>query len=88
MVKRKATAVAQIKLRLRETLRADLEASAKKNDVSLNQEIVNRLIRSFTSQRDLDLAARVDATSEKLDLMKTMLALAYPDLAKKVEKLK
>lgn len=50
MAARKATALVQLKVRLREKLRVQLQASAKINGVSLNQEIVDRLQNSFDSQ--------------------------------------
>lgn len=50
MAKRKPNDPVQIGLRLPERLRAKLEQSAKRNDESLNREIVNRLERSFDRQ--------------------------------------
>lgn len=47
MAKRKATDHVQLKVRLREDLRARLERAASKNHESLNREIVERLERSF-----------------------------------------
>ena len=43
-------AVAQLKARLREPLRARLEASAKVRGVSLNTELVDRLEQSFARE--------------------------------------
>ncbi len=54
MADRSDTTRAQIKLRLREPLRARLETEAKKNGYSLNTEIVRRL---EVSVRDQDLGA-------------------------------
>jgi hypothetical protein len=45
---------AQLKLRLREPLRASLEAAAKARGVSLNAEAADRLARSFDQQNIVD----------------------------------
>lgn len=50
MAKRKTTDYIQINVRMREGLRAKLEQSAKRNDESLNREIVDRLEQSFDRQ--------------------------------------
>src|SRR5262245_24650139 len=50
MAKRKSTDQVQLNVRMREGLRAKLEQSARKNDESLNREIVDRLERSFDRQ--------------------------------------
>lgn len=47
MPKRAKSAVAQLKVRLREPMRARLEKSAKQRGISLNAEIANRLEQSF-----------------------------------------
>jgi hypothetical protein len=47
MTRRPKTAVAQLKVRLREPLRAQLEKSARQHGVSLNAEIAKRLDQSF-----------------------------------------
>jgi HicB family len=57
---RKPTAIAQLKLRLREDLRRRLEQAAKKQDVSLNHEITSRLRDSF-DRADLTTLSRVAA---------------------------
>lgn len=49
-MKRRPTDRVQIGLRLRESLRARLEAAAKRSDISINEEIVDRLDRSFDRQ--------------------------------------
>lgn len=54
MVERKSTAKAQLKVRLREPLRAQLEVAARNAGWSLNTEIVRRLEASV---RDDDLGA-------------------------------
>jgi hypothetical protein len=50
MAKRKSTDQVQLNVRMRESLRAKLEQSAKKNYESLNREVVDRLERSFDRQ--------------------------------------
>ncbi len=47
---RSQDAVVQLKTRMREPLRARLEASAKERGVSLNTELVDRLEQSFTKE--------------------------------------
>ena len=47
MVKRAKSDVVEIGLRLKELLRSRLQQAAKRNDVSLNREMVNRLTDSF-----------------------------------------
>lgn len=50
MPARKQSATAQLKTRLREPLRAQLEAAAKKRGVTLNAEIVDRLESSLKQE--------------------------------------
>jgi hypothetical protein len=50
VIARDAGAKAQIKLRLKEPLRAKLAAEAKQNEVSLNTEIVQRLNTSLAEE--------------------------------------
>jgi len=50
MAKRKPTDMAQMNLRIRETLRKKVEVEARKNGHSLNSELVQRLERSFIDQ--------------------------------------
>jgi len=47
MPKRKSTDMTAMNLRLQESLRARIEAEAKKNGWSLNREMVRRLEHSF-----------------------------------------
>ena len=58
MAKRAKTDVINLKLRIRESLRARLAASAKRNDVSLNSEIARRLESSLERE---DITAAVQA---------------------------
>ncbi len=53
---RKASDIAQLKLRIREDLRARLEKAAKKRDVSLNFEMTSRLAESFEHSALLKLS--------------------------------
>ena len=73
MAKRKSTAIVQLKLRLRENLRAQLEASAKKGGHSLNQDIVNRLAASFAMEEIMGLSDKVDQVNRALDDMRAKL---------------
>ena len=50
MASRDRTAVVQLKTRMRELLRARLEAGAKRRRVTLNTEIVDRLEQSFAKE--------------------------------------
>jgi hypothetical protein len=52
LVKRDRTAVADVKTRLREPLRAKLERAARDHGVSMNAEIVGRLERSFARDEE------------------------------------
>jgi hypothetical protein len=52
MVRRKSTALVPNMIRMREELRKRLEQQAKKNDRSLNSEMVARLEKSFVQDRD------------------------------------
>ena len=50
MAKRKKTDRVQLPIRMRESLRAQIEKAAKEKDVSINTEVVMRLDRSFERQ--------------------------------------
>ncbi len=50
MAQRKKTATVQLKLRMKETLRARIEKTAKAGKVSMNTEILQRLERSFETE--------------------------------------
>jgi hypothetical protein len=69
MPERDAAAKAQLKVRLREPLRARLEAEAKRNGYSLNTEIVRRLEGSI---RDDDLGAIIFGDPQIFGLMDTI----------------
>ena len=61
MAKRAGTDIVQLKLRIRETVRARLAAAAKLNGVSLNSEIAKRLEESFTLPQLDKLVDRMEA---------------------------
>ena len=54
--RREATDWVDLKLRLRESLRHEIEDAAKEHGVSMNQEVIDRLSRSFAGERVLDEA--------------------------------
>ena len=56
---RTKTAIVQLKVRLREDLRARLEQEAKKAGHSLNQEMVRRLKLSFDSEKVEDVLQEI-----------------------------
>src|ERR1051325_3920382 len=58
MARRKKTATVNFTLRLREDLRRRLEAAAKKEERSLNEEIVRRLEESFQMANANEVLAR------------------------------
>jgi len=47
---RKQSAWVVISLRIKEPLRKQIETSAKHNGVSMNREITDRLVKSFTEE--------------------------------------
>ena len=47
MARRPKTALVQLKIRMREPLRARLQKAAKASGISINREVVDRLERSF-----------------------------------------
>ena len=59
---RKKSATIQLKVRMKEPLRAKIEAAAKSRGVSLNTEAVHRLQESFQTERaEEDKSAAVEA---------------------------
>ena len=82
MAKRKPTDKVQLKVRLQENLRADLERAAKKNGVSLNQEIVNRLAWSLSAPALAKLDIETEDVRARLKVLEDRLIKAFPDLAK------
>ena len=81
MAKRKTTDYIQINVRMREALRAKLETSAKRNDESLNREIVDRLERSFDRQ-ELLIDAMTLTYGEHLSGLLMVMARAMADAGK------
>ena len=76
MAEREKTATVDIKLRLKEPLRARVEAAAAERGVSMNAEMVDRLDRSF------------DQPEMKIGLLAEVMTLAYgPKLGRIVEAL-
>jgi hypothetical protein len=75
MAKRAGTDIVQLKLRIRETVRARLAAAAKLNGVSLNSEIAKRLEASFTLPQLDELVDRMGAQLEARDKANTGLPL-------------
>lgn len=56
MAKRKQSATVDVKLRMKEPLRAALEGAARKRGISMNAEIVERLSRSFNQEAAVEAA--------------------------------
>src|SRR5262245_37633013 len=68
MVRRKQAARADIKIRMKEPLRAKIEAAAKRRGVSMNAEMVSRLEQSFQKEGASDeLQMAVDGLNKRLD---------------------
>jgi hypothetical protein len=63
MAKRNPTDFAQMNLRLRESLRKNIEFEAKKNGWSLNSELVRRLEKTFVDQ---GIEAVIESTALKI----------------------
>jgi hypothetical protein len=82
MVERDSSAKAQIKLRLREPLRAMLEEEAKKGGFSLNSEIVRRLQNSLVEE-DIGAAVFHDREVFALANLFAVLVRAYQIQRKK-----
>lgn len=87
MAKRKPTDMAQMNLRLPEKLRKMIEVEAKKNDWSLNRELVRRLEQSFSKQLTNDIinSAALSTGLETVKIITTQLnsvleALGKPEL--------
>lgn len=88
MSDRPKSATVQVGLRLKEGLRAQLEAQARDNGLSLNAEIVRRLERTFTEDSVLghtdSHGGRAAATGQGFDIQyespATVAALAPFDI--------
>jgi hypothetical protein len=70
--RRKESATAEIKTRLKETLRAKLEKAAKRRGVSMNSELVDRLEQTFAAD-DMLAAAEDRAYPEHLAPIVTLI---------------
>jgi HicB family len=73
MAKRARTDIVQLKLRIREALRAKLAAAAKHNSVSLNSEIAKRLEVSLVVNQLEEIVGRLNQTAEKFEARNTPL---------------
>lgn len=82
MATRKPNDKAQLKVRLREKLRAALEAAAAGRDASLNDEIVKRLEASF------DVEHRVAELRSELEQLRERADNGYEELAAEVRELR
>jgi hypothetical protein len=76
MAKRKKTDIVQLKVRLREALRGQLESAAKNQERSLNSEIVARLEESFRRAELASLAENINRLSALHEQARTWLAPA------------
>jgi hypothetical protein len=93
---RKPSDILQYKLRIRESLRRRIEKVAEKNKVSANQEMVNRLERSFDQEHlsDIDSVTvglkeswfRVERLFDRLALLSDLLKAAS-ELVAQIEQL-
>lgn len=69
MAKRSKTAIANLKVRLRESLRAKIERAAKSRGVSMNAEMVDRVDESFEKEAEIE---RLFGSDEVFALMKVV----------------
>src|SRR5260370_32637039 len=70
MARRKQTATVDLRVRMKEPLRAALEAEARKKGHSLNAEAVHRLERSFDRQDLLTEVLTLAFSAEMADLLR------------------
>jgi pyruvate-formate lyase len=75
-VARKLTDTVKLQVRLPERLRRRLEQGAKRNDWSMNTEIVNRLDASFQREDQEEMIARAarDAVEAHQEMTKKLIA--------------
>ena len=93
---RKPSDVLQYKLRIRESLRRRIEKAAEKNQTSANQEMVNRLARSFDQEKlhEIDTVAvgikasflRVEGMVARITFLHDLLKAAS-ELVSQIERL-
>jgi glucose-6-phosphate-specific signal transduction histidine kinase len=67
MMARRPSDIVQPNLRIQERLRRQLEQAAKKNGVSLNREMVNRLERSFDQEVAQEAAQLINQVATNLE---------------------
>lgn len=67
---RKPTDTIQVNLRIKEALRRRLEAAAKQHDVSLNGEMINRLVASFDRADLITLSGVTERIKRAANLMR------------------
>jgi hypothetical protein len=77
MKKRSQITMVHVSARMRESLRARLEEAARKNDVSLNTEMMRRLERSF----------EVDEANSLVTVMNAGIATIFEETAKRASDL-
>ena len=65
-MRRKKTDIVQLKVRLREPLRVQIEKAARRTGISMNAEIVGRLERSFVEETNFESALSQMAGEEAL----------------------
>ena len=87
MATREPTAIVQLKVRLREPLRAMLEAEAKKWGVSLNQIIVTRLEDSFETDIEKRIIA-LENNQEAIRMEYLKLQMSLSDSSSRIADLK
>lgn len=82
---RKRTATVNFTLRLREDLRRQIEASAKKEERSLNEEMVQRLEESFRRETAAELMGKaqwlLDENGKRLDKAELIREEAISEIA-------
>ena len=83
MAKRPDRALVKVTLRIRERLRKELEAAAKKSGQSLNTEMAERLEQSFAGQdlKDLikELKQSMAQRDKQIEHMEQLLEVLHPD---------
>ncbi|MBV9532078.1 MAG: hypothetical protein JO283_13680 [Bradyrhizobium sp.] len=80
---RKATALIQFKLRIREHLRARLQQAADRRGVTLTQEIADRLEKSFEAESRQELSEVTERLTKQTEGLHTIMQ-AFENLAKQM----
>jgi len=86
MAKRATFATIQLKVRMPEWLRADIEKAAGKKGLTLNQEIVNRLADSFAVDRTDQFFERVHVAEKAIMDLERRIQGAQSEVGKKAAK--